>query len=327
MFPENTVLVAMYGATAGKVGLLKFKSATNQAVCGILPNEKFVPEFLFHILRSLTSKMVGLSGGGGQPNISQKIIRELEIPLPPLAEQERLVAELEGYRKVIESARQVLAHYKPTLHLDPKWPTAELGSVADFKNGINYSKENKGTGIKVIGVSNFKDNLIAPTSGLDEINPKGIVSKDNLLQDGDILFVRSNGNKELVGRNLLVQTNNERLTHSAFTIRLRFSGKNILPKFYALLFKNPFYRTQLMGRGANINNLSQDILREMIVPLPPVTEQRALVAELESERALAEANRELMARFEKKMQAKLAEIWGEEEDGRKKAQATQKKSA
>jgi len=327
MFPENTVLVAMYGATAGKVGLLKFKSATNQAVCGILPNEKFVPEFLFHILRSLTSKMVGLSGGGGQPNISQKIIRELEIPLPPLAEQERLVAELEGYRKVIESARQVLAHYKPTLHLDPKWPTAELGSVADFKNGINYSKENKGTGIKVIGVSNFKDNLIAPTSGLDEINPKGIVSKDNLLQDGDILFVRSNGNKELVGRNLLVQTNNERLTHSAFTIRLRFSGKNILPKFYALLFKNPFYRTQLMGRGANINNLSQDILREMIVPLPPVSEQRALVAELESERALAEANRELMARFEKKMQAKLAEIWGEEEDGRKKAQATQKKSA
>jgi type I restriction enzyme M protein len=71
-----------------------------------------------------------------------------------------------------------------------------------------------------------------------------------------------------------------------------------------------------MGRGANINNLSQDILSEMIVPLPPLSEQRALVAEIETERKLVEANRELIARFEKKMQAKLAEIWGEEESAK-----------
>ena len=109
LFPENTVLVAMYGATAGKVGLLKFKSATNQAVCGILPSKKFVPEFLFHTLRSLTSKLVELSSGGGQPNISQKIIRELEIPMPPLAEQERLVAELKGYQKEIEKHKKQIA--------------------------------------------------------------------------------------------------------------------------------------------------------------------------------------------------------------------------
>jgi restriction endonuclease S subunit len=62
-------------------------------------------------------------------------LHDLEIPLPPVAEQERLVAELEGYRKVIEAARQILAHYKPTLRIDPKWPIVELCSVSKMKRG------------------------------------------------------------------------------------------------------------------------------------------------------------------------------------------------
>ncbi|MDD4907142.1 MAG: restriction endonuclease subunit S, partial [Methylobacter tundripaludum] len=58
IFPKDTVLVAMYGATAGQVGILKFEAATNQAVCGILPNKQFVPEFLFYFLlsRSLSDR-------------------------------------------------------------------------------------------------------------------------------------------------------------------------------------------------------------------------------------------------------------------------------
>ena len=80
MFPKDTVLVAMYGATAGKVGILKFESSTNQAICGILPNVKIVPEFLYFYLKTQTEAMVKLSGGGGQPNISQKIITDRLSP-------------------------------------------------------------------------------------------------------------------------------------------------------------------------------------------------------------------------------------------------------
>ncbi len=87
LFPVNTVLVAMYGATTGEVGLLKIPATTNQAVCGILPNDRVVPEFLFYALRALKDEMKQRVGGGAQPNISQQIIRDLEIPLPPLEEQ------------------------------------------------------------------------------------------------------------------------------------------------------------------------------------------------------------------------------------------------
>ncbi len=108
LFPENTVLVAMYGATAGKVGLLKFESSTNQAICGILPSDKFLPKFLYMYLKTQTDRMVKLSGGGAQPNISQTIIKELKIPLPPLEVQKQLVAEAEKEEEIITANKNLI---------------------------------------------------------------------------------------------------------------------------------------------------------------------------------------------------------------------------
>jgi restriction endonuclease S subunit len=81
--------------------------------------------------------------------------------------------------------------------------------------------------------------------------------------------------------------------------------------FYAILFKRPDFRHQLTGRGANISNLSQGILRSLIVSLPPLDVQRQRATGIETERALVESNRQLEGIFERKIQAKLAELWGE----------------
>ena len=96
LFPKDTVLVAMYGATAGQVGILRFEAATNQAVCGILPNDKFVPEFLFYFLLAKKDELVAQATGNAQPNISQIKIKNTEVPVPPLAEQQRIVAQLDA---------------------------------------------------------------------------------------------------------------------------------------------------------------------------------------------------------------------------------------
>ena len=109
IFPINTVVVAMYGATAGQVGILKSQMATNQAVCGIFPNEKLVPEYLYYILKSLKKKMIVSCVGGAQPNISQRIIRGLEIPLPPIEIQRQIVAEIEDIEnEIIEYKKQIV---------------------------------------------------------------------------------------------------------------------------------------------------------------------------------------------------------------------------
>ncbi len=95
IFPKDTVLVAMYGATAGQVGILKFESSTNQAICGILPNRNIVPEFLYYVYLSKKEQLVSQAVGGAQPNISQIKIKETLIPIPKYDEQQAIVAKLD----------------------------------------------------------------------------------------------------------------------------------------------------------------------------------------------------------------------------------------
>ena len=96
VFPKDTVLVAMYGATAGQVGILRFPSATNQAVCGIYPNKDCLPEFLYYHLTNYKETLLERTSGSAQPNLSQIKIKNVPIPLPPLPEQHRIVAKLDA---------------------------------------------------------------------------------------------------------------------------------------------------------------------------------------------------------------------------------------
>lgn len=94
LFPPNTVLVAMYGATAGEVGILRFNASTNQAVCGIYPTRKLLPEFIYYSFLYRKSDLIATATGNAQPNISQKKIRDMIISVPPLAEQSQMVGLL-----------------------------------------------------------------------------------------------------------------------------------------------------------------------------------------------------------------------------------------
>jgi type I restriction enzyme S subunit len=157
------------------------------------------------------------------------------------------------------------------------WPIVRLSKLAEFRNGVNYNKNSFGEGVKVVGVSNFKDFTKPKYAELEQINGEGIVTDRNILRDGDIVFVRSNGNRELIGRSLFIEKPPEEVTHSAFTIRLRFTSEAVHPKFYAYCFRTPLIRQALtaQGNGTNINNLNQDILNALEVPVPPLpTQQR-----------------------------------------------------
>ena len=85
--PANSVVVAMYGATVGKVGLLEIPCTTNQAVCSILPIDSIIPMFLLYAVKDKEEWMIDQAAGAAQPNISQAIIRKMEIPVPPKEEQ------------------------------------------------------------------------------------------------------------------------------------------------------------------------------------------------------------------------------------------------
>ena len=95
LFPKNTVLVAMYGATIGKTGVLNIESTTNQACCALMANEdKINYKYLHYYLMSKTDYYTNLGQGGAQPNINQGIIKNTDIPVPPLEKQLKIVKKL-----------------------------------------------------------------------------------------------------------------------------------------------------------------------------------------------------------------------------------------
>jgi len=108
IFPEKTVLIAMYGATIGKVGILKKSCSTNQAVCGFLPNENYLPNFIFYYLLNKKRNLIFEGKGGAQPNISQTVIKSLKIPLCSIKEQQKIVQEIESKFSVIDKLEQIV---------------------------------------------------------------------------------------------------------------------------------------------------------------------------------------------------------------------------
>ena len=97
--PANSVVIAMYGATAGVTGLIRLDTTTNQAVCSILPSERFIPEYLYYAVASKKDWMLSQCQGGGQPNISQGIIKNMDVIDAPIKEQMRFAAFVEQTNK------------------------------------------------------------------------------------------------------------------------------------------------------------------------------------------------------------------------------------
>lgn len=93
-YPIHSVVIAMYGATIGKVGLLDIETATNQACCIIVPSKRICPKYTFYSFIIAKEELLLSSFGGGQPNISQDIIRKLKVPVPPLSEQQSIASYL-----------------------------------------------------------------------------------------------------------------------------------------------------------------------------------------------------------------------------------------
>ncbi|MFT9399670.1 restriction endonuclease subunit S, partial [Acetobacter sp.] len=314
MLPANSVLVSSR-ATIGRIAINRVPLATNQGFKNIVITDgtKALPEYVALAVTRLVPMMQSWATGGTFAEISKSKFCKLEIPLPPLEVQREIVAEIEGYQRVIDGARAVLDNYRPQIPVDSKWPVVSIGEIAEFKNGLNFTRSEDGEPLRIVGVSDFQSNTVVPSSTLATIQPASPVGPDYLLQSGDILFVRSNGNPDLVGRSMLVPEDIGRASFSGFTIRARFDAARANPRYLAHFFKTPVFsdRMKKTGQGANIRNLSQGILVDLQVPLPPLDTQTAIIAEIEAEQALVNGNHDLIARFDKKIDAAIARVWGE----------------
>lgn len=151
-----------------------------------------------------------------------------------------------------------------------------FGSIAEFRNGANYSAGETGPLVRMVGVGDFGVlSRLADFSSIKEIRMSSALSEQDWLKDGDLLFVRSNGNKKLIGRCMLMDIPPDSVAHSGFTIRARVDTTRYLPKFVATIFQTEAIHKQahLEGTGTNISNLSQQILSEILLPAFDLVQQ------------------------------------------------------
>ncbi len=156
LFPINTVLVAMYGATAGQVGILKFEASTNQAVCGILPNDKFIPKYIYYFFLSKKKELIEQAVGGAQPNISQIKIKNTKIPVLSIFKQQEIVSILDdtfesidraksNAEKNLKNVKELFESYLTNIFRNNNdgWVTTTIGEVCNLQTGGTPSTSKK----------------------------------------------------------------------------------------------------------------------------------------------------------------------------------------
>lgn len=161
------------------------------------------------------------------------------------------------------------------------WTNSHLGYLAQFKNGLNYSGISTDVEIKFLGVGDFQNYFVLDSEEMfSTLKFDGNMPEDLLLKNGDIVFVRSNGSKELVGRSVLIDNVSYPLTYSGFCIRMRnYRQDVVLNKFLLYRFWSNEFRQSLNrdSRGSNINNLNQELLSKLTVAFPNVDNQRKII--------------------------------------------------
>ena len=306
LFPIHTVIIAMYGATIGKVGILEIEAATNQACACAVSSTAIDYKYLFYYAKSQKEAFIKKGKGGAQPNISQEIIKTHEIPLPPLPEQHRIVNRIESLFAKLDEAKEkaqavvdgvelrksAILHKAFTGELTERWRKEHGVGLESWKivllndciqkmqNGLAKRSGSIGESYVVLRLANLSEDGF-DTSNLREILLDGKEQETYSLLENDVIMIRVNGSKDNVGRQLLVP-DVKKWAFCDHIIRIRYQN-NILPDYMVLFSKSDNYRTYVkdhMVSSAGQNTISRKGIANMAVPVPECDEQKEIVRTL-----------------------------------------------
>jgi len=290
--PENCVIIGRKG-NINKPIFVETKFWNVDTAFGLNANiEYLLPKFLFYFCLDYNferhNKAVTI------PSLTKADLLKIDIPLPPKSTQLAIVSELDKINELIRLKKEQLKDFDnlaqslfyemfgDPVENEKGWEVKKLGEIGEFKNGLNFSKDENGHSIKFLGVSDFQNKKSITSDQLDYISLSECVQEDYLLKTGDIVFVRSNGKKELIGRSVKMYIT-EPTTYSGFCIRCRITDEKVDKDYIAILLKTPIIR-QLMtnsGRGCNISNLNQKVLNSIPIILPPLSLQHLFAQRIE----------------------------------------------
>ena len=340
--PVGSVLMAMYGATIGKLGILEIPATTNQACCACIPYNGIHNRYLFYYLMSMRRTYISMAEGGAQPNISKEKIVNSLFPLPPLIEQKRIVAKIEELLPLVD---RYAASYEKLEQFNAKFPEDMKKSILQYaiQGKLVEQRPEEGTGEQLYQQIQAEKQRLIQEKKIKKEKPLAEITEDDIPFDipeswkwcyiGELFLhntgkaQNSTGSQNGTIRKFITTSNlywdefdftkvkempftdkelerctvqkgdllvceggdcgrsavwkyDEEVCIQNHVHRLRPYQPVDIYYFYYLFY---FYKNtgKLRGRGVAIQGLSNDAIHRVIVPLPPLAEQKRIVAKIE----------------------------------------------
>jgi len=287
-------------------------ASTGFAVLRAKPG-KILPTYLLQMVRSdhCISQMIGMMGKGAYPSINQKDVESISFPLPPIDIQNKIVAEIESYQKIIDGARQVVENYKPHIVVNTEWPIVPIRDLFSTKSGTTPRRNNSayflGGHIPWVKTLDLND---GPIYNTDERVTDLALAETHLevLPKGTVLIAMYGGLNQ-IGRTGVLEI--ESVHNQAMTALL--PTPEVDPYYLNAVFISfrEYWKTVANSTRKDPNITKSDVINFRL-PLPDIDTQRAIVAEISAEQAAVNANKELIKRFEAKIKAAIERAWSEE---------------
>lgn len=274
------------------------------------PTEAIDKMFLFHLLAADSENIKSEGHGIAMLHATKGGMEKRKFPLPPMEVQKEIVAEIESYQKVIDGARAVLDNYRPHIPIDTEWPMVTLGEVCNLIGGGTPSKQDEtywqNGSVKWISSKHIGDQ--GRIKGYELITPKAVIETSTKFtpMNSTIIITRVS-----VGK--FAFADDDYAINQDLTALVSVDEHKLTPRFLFMVAPMISSLVERSAEGIGVRGVTKSFLSEINIPLPPLETQQAIVAEIEAEQALVAANRELIERFEKKIQAAIARVWGEDD--------------
>ena len=294
LFPKNTVLVAMYGATIGACSILDEEAATNQACAALLPCSEIEPAFLYFYFSSIKNDLVNKGVGGAQPNISLGILKNLEIPLPSLEEQKKIAAILDAADEYRQKTKALIDKYDQltqSLFLDMfgdlDGKATLLGEFIKLLGGGTPSKDVEefwNGNIPWASVKDLKSDYLISTQ--DSITEDGVSnSATRIVKKGTLIIAT----RMAVGK-CAIPTKDMAINQDLKAVKI-IKGLNV--KFLQFLLKSKKSHFEHVSTGATVKGIKISHITDLKVLIPELSLQNQFaerVAQIEKQKQQAEAS-------------------------------------
>lgn len=312
LFDEPLVLIGEDGAKWGSGDKTAFavsgKTWVNNHAHVVRPKrDRLLDVYLIELLRQmdLSPHITGVT----VPKLNQEKLRGIQIPLPPLEVQQQIVAEIEGYQKIIDGARQVLDNYKPHIAVDADWAEMRLSEITVcVSDGDHQAPPKSDSGVPFVTISNidaqnrldFAKTFFVPQSYFDQLGATRRPRRNDTLYSVTGSF----------GIPVFVDSDEPFCFQRHIALIRPAAGIDAKYLYFFMLSPLAFQQAEQAATGVAQKTVSLGSLRNFLIPLPDLPTQRAIVAEIEAEQALVNANRELIRRMASKIKAVIDRVWG-----------------